>query len=103
MQLRADARLVFSGRTVRPHTVRFGFSAQRMRGVFAGKFELDVPPAEFGGTGDTWQVTLPLDAFRPLHPDLAASPAGLEVKDVYALTIREDVGLEIHHVEIIHP
>jgi ferric-dicitrate binding protein FerR (iron transport regulator) len=103
VQLRADAQLVFSGRTARPHTVRFGFSTQRMRGVFAGKFELDVPSGELGNADQPWQVSLPLKAFRPLHPELAADPTGLEVKDVYALTIREDVGLEIHHVELVHP
>ena len=32
---------------------------------------------------------------------LAAAPEGLEPTDVYALTIQEDAGLEIHHVELV--
>jgi hypothetical protein len=36
-----------------------------------------------------------------LPPQLAFSPEGLELTDVYALTIQEDVGLEIHHIELV--
>jgi len=80
--------------------VRFGFSAQKMRGAFAGKFEIDVQPATLGPAGETWEVELPLANFRPLHPHLAPSPEGLELTDLYALTIRENAGLEINHVEL---
>ncbi len=101
--LHSGSSLRVRGRTVREQTVRFGFSAQRMRGVFAGKFELDVLPASLGPAGQTWEVTLPLAAFRPLHPELAASPQGLELTDVYALTINQDAGLEVNHVELLPP
>lgn len=99
--LHSDSRLRFRGRTESPHTVRFGFSAQRMRGVFAGKFELDVKPDSLGPAGATWEVDLPLSSFRPLHPQLTTSPEGLELTDVYALTIKEDAGLEINGIELI--
>lgn len=99
--LHSDSKLRFRGRTERAHTVRFGFSAQKMRGVFAGKFEVDVPPASLRPAGETWEVELPLRNFRPLHPQLASSPDGLELTDVYALTIKEDAGLEIHHIELL--
>ena len=98
--LQSDSRFRFRGRTERAQTVRFGFSAQKMRGVFAGKFEVDVQPASLGPVGKTWEVELPLGDFRPLHPQLASSPDGLELTDVYALTIQEDAGLEITHVEL---
>jgi len=98
--LQSDSRFRFRGRTERAQTVRFGFSAQKMRGVFAGKFEVDVPPASLGPAGKTWEVELPLRDFRPLNPQLAASPDGLELTDVYALTVQEDAGLEINHIEL---
>jgi hypothetical protein len=98
--LEAGSRLVFRGRTDRSQTVRFGFSTQKMRGVFAGKFELDVRPDALSPRGDTWEVSLPLSEFRPLQPQLSFSPVRLELTDVYALTIQEDAGLEIHHMEL---
>ena len=99
--LHADSKLRFRGRTERAQSVRFGFSAQKLRGVFAGKFEVDVSPASLGAAGETWEVELPLANFRPLHPQLAASPDGLELTDVYALTVKEDAGLEINHIELV--
>ena len=99
--LHADSKLRFRGHTERPQTVRFGFSAQKIRGVFAGKFEVDVPPAALGPDGETWEVDLPLASFRALQPYLAASPEGLELTDVYALTVKEDAGLEINHIELV--
>jgi hypothetical protein len=99
--LHADSKLRFRGRTERAQTVRFGFSAQKIRGVFAGKFEVDIPTASLGPAGETWEVELPRANFRPLHPQLAAAPEGLELNDVYALTIQEDAGLEIHPVELV--
>ncbi len=99
--LQSDSRFRFRGRTERAHTIRFGFSAQKMRGVFAGKFELDVPPALLRPAGETWEVELPLANFRPLQPQLYSSPDGLELTDVYALTIQEDAGLEINAIELV--
>ena len=99
--LHSDSKLSFRGRTERAQTVRFGFSTQKIRGVFAGKFEVDIPPASLGPAGETWAVELPLATFRALHPHLAASPEGLELTDVYALTAREDAGLEINHIELV--
>ena len=98
--LHADSKLQFRGRTEREHTVRFGFSAQKIRGVFAGKFEIDVPAASLGKAGETWEVELSLADFRPLYPQLAATPEGLELTDVYALTVRDDAGLELNHIEL---
>lgn len=99
--LQPRSRLLVRGRTNQAQTVRFGFSTQKMRGVFAGKFELDVPPSVLGSPGETWETELPLSDFRPLHPQLAASVDGLELTDVYVLTIEEDAGLEINHIELI--
>lgn len=99
--LEAGSKLVFRGRTTRPQTVRFGFVTQKPQGMFAGKFERDVLPEALGPAEATWQVSLRVTEFRPLQPELSLSPAGLELTDVYALTIQEDAGLEIHRVELI--
>jgi hypothetical protein len=101
--LRPSAHLRVRGRVKRPHMVRFGFSAQKMRGVFAGKFELDVKPEQLGPSGEVWDIELPLADFHPLHPRLATGVDGLELTDVYALTVNDDVGLEIHHIELLGP
>lgn len=81
--------------------VRFGFSTQRMRGVFAGKYETDVPPEKMEINGDMHRVELSLDLFRPFDENQSASPEGLEINDIYALTIQEDAGLRIHWIEIL--
>jgi hypothetical protein len=74
-----------------------------MYGVFAGKFEIDIPASSIHSGEDYWTIALPLSDFRPLHPHLAASPEGLELTDVYALTIANDAGLEITRIELLPP
>jgi hypothetical protein len=66
-----------------------------------GKFEMDVRPEELGLVGETWEVRLSLSRFHALQPGLSASPIGLELTDVYALTIQEDAGLEINSIELL--
>lgn len=95
--------LRFKGRTQSRHAVRFGFSTQKLQGVFGGKFELDIGPELLAAPGELWQVDLPLDRFRALYPQLNDSPTGLQLIDVYALTVQDDVGLEILGVELIEP
>jgi hypothetical protein len=48
-------------------------------------------------------VAIPLAKFRPLQPELSSSPEGLELTDVYALTVKNDAGLEINHIELTPP
>lgn len=103
VELRTESRVRFVGRTQRKQTVRFGFSTQRMHGVFAGKFEADVPAHSLAPAGRTWTVDLPVSKFRPLHPELSASPDGLEITDIYALTVIEDAGLELQRIEVLPP
>ena len=103
VELRAESRVRFVGRTQREHTVRFGFSTQKMRGVFAGKFEVDVPARSLAPAGQTWTVDLPVSDLRPLHPELSATPDGLEITDIYALTVIEDAGLELQRIEVLLP
>ncbi len=86
-----------------PERVRFGFSTQRMRGVYAGKFETDLQREQLGEPGEILSVELELDSFWPLNPQLSPRPEGLEVSDIYALTIKNDAGLKVHRIEIVPP
>ena len=54
-----------------------------------------------GPAGQTWEIELPLSDFRPLQPQFSTSPDGPELTDIYALTIQEDAGLEINHIELV--
>lgn len=101
VQLRQNSVLRYRGRISRPQAVRFGFTAQKMRGTFAGKFNIKIEPDQLGPVGSTWQVDLPLHDFKPQYPQLAATPDGLELTDVYAFTVNEDAGLEINHIELV--
>jgi hypothetical protein len=101
LQLSSQSRLRFRGRTQRPQLVRFGFSTQKLLGVFAGKFETDVAADRLGPAGEVWEIEIPLSDFTALHPQPSSSPFGLELTDVYALTVVEDAGLEIHHIELL--
>jgi ferric-dicitrate binding protein FerR (iron transport regulator) len=95
-----DSRFRFRGRTTRPVRIRFGVSTQRMQGVFSGKFEVDVPPQRQARDGDAFEVDLTLADLVAINPTLADTAEGLEVADIYALTILEDAGLEIVSIEV---
>jgi hypothetical protein len=71
-----------------------------MYGVFAGKFEIDIPGGLLGPAGELWEVAIPLRDFQPLNPYLSSVPMGLELNDVYALTIEDHPGLEIIEIEL---
>ena len=83
--------------------VAFGFSTLKIRGGFGGKFEVDVAPESLGAAGQTWTETLPHSGFRPLKPYLSPSPDGLKLNEVYSLTLIENAGLELNHVELVPP
>ena len=95
-----ESRFRFRGRSTRPVAIRFGVSTQRMQGVFSGKFEVDVPPQRQSRNGDALEVELTLADLVAVNPTLANTAEGLEVADIYALTILEDAGLEIVSIEV---
>ena len=94
------SRFRFRGRSTRPVAIRFGVSTQRMQGVFSGKFEVDVPPQRQARNGDAFEVELTPADLVAVNPTLANTAEGLEVADIYALTILEDAGLEIVSIEV---
>jgi ferric-dicitrate binding protein FerR (iron transport regulator) len=95
------SRLRYRGRLQRPQMVRFGFSTARVRGVFAGKFEIDIPAGRLDAAEDGWEIEIPLADFHPLAEQSVNLPLGMELTDVYALTITSDAGLELHDIELI--
>ena len=100
--LTAGARLRYRGHLQQPQFVRFGFSTARMRQRgFAGKFEIDIPADRLVATDGLWEVDIPLSDFHPLEGQTVDSPLGLELTDVYALTITTDAGLEVRDIELI--
>jgi len=101
--IREGSVLRFRGRSETPYVVRFGFSTQKLQGVFGGKFEVDIQPDQLAGPGEIWHIDLPIDRFRALYPQLSNDPSGLQLIDVYALTVQEDIGLEILGVELLGP
>jgi hypothetical protein len=59
-----------------------------------------VPPQRQARNGDTFEVELTLADLVAINPTLADTAEGLEVADIYALTILEDAGLEIVSIEV---
>ena len=122
VRLHADSRLAVRGRCRFPHTVRFGLSLQRTQGVFAGKFELDQSPEQLKAGNELisdmdyfstfaqgirqdgeWEVVITVAEFQPLYPQIWNSIEGMELNNVYALTVDTDAGLELLDVELLPP
>lgn len=93
-------RIRFRCRSSRPATICFGVSTQRLGGVFAGKFDVRVPPEAQRPSGDAWEVEVGIGDLRPVSSDLADSAHGLELAEVYAVSIVEDVGLELETIDV---
>lgn len=100
VQLHTDSVLRVRGQIDDAQNVRFGLSTQRRHGVFSGKFEVELAASELGKVGEIWEIEIPLKRFHPLQPELATSLEGLELTDVYALTIERDAGLKVLDLEI---
>lgn len=122
VKLHSDSRLRVRGRNRFPHTVRFGLSLQRTQGVFAGKFELGLNPEKLNAGGELisdmdytstfarsaqqngeWEVVIAASDFQPLHPQIWNSVEGMELNNVYALTVDTDAGLELLDFEVLPP
>ena len=80
--------------------VRVGLTTQRMQGVFAGKFEVTIAAEGMQWEGENWTISLEMHRLEALNPQLAASPAGLEVGDVYAFTLDPTAKLQLTGIAI---
>lgn len=100
VRVESGSQLTFRGRMAKPTGIRVGLTTQRMQGVFAGKFEVDIPPERMNWDGDRWELTLLLEDLDAMNPQLATSPVGLEVGDVYVVTLDGAARIELFAIEI---
>ena len=88
--------------------VYFGLTTRHANGGFAGKFLVERHFEVVQETGESLDIELRLEDFRPQERELTqkypeafpASPVGLELFDWWCCTINEDAGLEITHVDL---
>jgi ferric-dicitrate binding protein FerR (iron transport regulator) len=100
LEIRADSVIIFRGLMEAPSNIRLGMTTQRMQGVFAGKFEVTVPAENMSWDGEQWLVSLQVSDFHAMNPQLATSPIGLEVGDLYAVTLDPDAKLQLTGIEM---
>ena len=103
VQLNADARLRIRGRIDEPKTVHFGLTTHRPKGGFAGKYIAQENIATEAGSGEWFDVELPVKNFKP-DPNMRKffdSPIGLELIDCWTVTFDGDAGLQIVDVTLI--
>ena len=106
--LTAGGKFRIRGRIESAGTVYFGLTTIRVNGGFAGKFLVERRFDVVQETGESLDIELRLEDFRPQEQELAekspekfpASPVGLELFDWWCCTVNEDAGLEITHVEL---
>lgn len=98
--LASDSVITFRGRMATRSGFHVGLTTQRMQGVFAGKFEVTISPKDMQWDGEDWTVSLEVHRLEALNPQLAASPAGLEVGDVYAFTLDPTAKLQLTGIAI---
>ena len=96
------------GRIESSGKVYFGLTTRHVKGGFAGKFLVERNFEVIQKTGESLDIELRLEDFRPQEQELIEkfpekfpdSPVGLELVDWWCCTVNEDVGLEIAHVEL---
>jgi ferric-dicitrate binding protein FerR (iron transport regulator) len=106
--LTPGGKLRIHGRIKSTGDVYFGFTTRQIRGGFAGKFLVQRHFEVVQETGESLDIELRLEDFRPQEQELIEkfpekfpdSPIGLELLDWWCCTINEDAGLEITHVEL---
>ena len=106
--LTPGGKLRIRGRIESTGDVYFGFTTRHIRGGFAGKFLVQRHFEVVQETGESLDIELRLEDFRPQEQELIEkfpekfpdSPIGLELLDWWCCTINEDAGLEITHVEL---
>ena len=106
--LTSEAKFRGRGRIASAGQVFFGLTTRHVNGGFAGKFLVERRFEVVPETGQSLDIELRLEDFRPQereliekHPEgFPAAPVGLELFDWWCCTINEDAGLEITHVAL---
>ncbi|MHC4431667.1 MAG: FecR domain-containing protein [Planctomycetota bacterium] len=106
--LTSGGRFRIRGQVESDGRVYFGLTTRHVKGGFAGKFLVERHFKVDQQTGESVDVELRLEDFRPQEQKLVErfpdefphSPVGLELVDWWCCTVNEDAGLEITHVEL---
>ncbi|MEM7014113.1 MAG: FecR family protein [Verrucomicrobiota bacterium] len=101
VQLTVGSSLRIEGRLNRSFEVIFGLTAWQAEGGFAGKYSAVAAIDVASNSDGRFQIELPIEKFERLKEVFSPSPLGRELADFWAVTITEDVGLEIISVELL--
>ena len=99
--IESGSRVRIRGTTRTESPVYFGITTQRIKGVFFGKYTAKVRAGALDQAGEPWEVEVPLSQFKPETKHLPASPAGMELTDIWVVCSDESAELEIHRVEFL--
>lgn len=100
VRIEAGSRVRFRGEMVHRSGIRLGFTTQRMQGVFAGKFEVDVSADDLTWNGGRWEISLGIDQFEAMNPQLASNPVDQELGDIYVVLLDGTAKLSLTAIEI---
>lgn len=101
VRLAADQRIRIRGRLNEDATVIFGMTTLHARAGFAGKYLTAVSVALDHGGNLMFETEVPIEGFQREKEMFPESLLGLELADFWALTVTENVGLEIIEVELL--
>ena len=101
VRLASRSRLRIQGRLHRPHKLIFGITAYKMGGGFTGKYSLSAMAEPNHEKAGQFEAVFPIEDFQREKKVFPPSLLGLELADFWALSISENVGLEIIEVELI--
>jgi ferric-dicitrate binding protein FerR (iron transport regulator) len=97
IQVRPDSRLRVRGRARASTALEVMLACRKVGGGSAGNWF-----QQHRIDSGTWQIELPVSAFRHWHADAkAASQEPLELRQIALYTINTDAGLEIESVEVL--
>ena len=101
VRLTADQRIRIRGRLNKDSTVVFGLTTLHARAGFAGKYVAYVPVTPVHSDNSIFEVEVPIEGFKREKEVFPESLLGLELADFWAVTIIENVGLELIEVELL--
>jgi ferric-dicitrate binding protein FerR (iron transport regulator) len=97
IHVQPDSRLRVRGRAKNTATLEVMLACMKVKGGYAGNWfqQRRIEPG-------TWQIELPINAFRHWHAQAQNAPqAPLELRQIAIYTINEDASLEIESVEVL--
>lgn len=90
------------GKLDRSHPVNIGFGTHHTKGGFSGKYGTRRRIEAEEANGGHFDILIPLDEFPSRRSHFPDSPVGYELFWFWINTVKKDVGLELHSVELLH-